>query len=136
MTQEMGLAAISGCQGSMHRWEKWSAVVDTPLPTERQLREAGWVAVKKRRYITVWSTETTPLRMTHDRVAQGAQFEVTELHVHDQRWWTIGFESFGPERTQAGSLEALITHVLGEYSSKEALTAADSMAYPEWLQSL
>lgn len=133
LTDDMGLLSGRGAVGVMQRWEKWSAVLEGELPSDTQLRNAGWVAVRKHRWAQVWSTESETPQLTEDRVGRGALFEVTQLLAEGQTWWTIGCESFGPEGTREASLRAVIDHVLGEHPLAFELGAADSKSYPEWL---
>ena len=136
MTGAFGLLSRGNTVGVVQQWEKWAAVLEGGLPSETQLRDAGWIAVRKRRWMQVWSTEHAPPQLTMGRAGRGTLFEVTELRAEGQTWWTIGFESFGPEDSREASLHTVMDHLLDRFAGTLILSAADSRSYPEWLLSL
>jgi hypothetical protein len=123
----------AGCEGVMERWQKWSEPLNEAGPDESLLQQNGWIAVSKRRWLQVWSTDTDSLHTVQSRVGMGALFELTELQIHGESWWTVGFEAFGPEGTRRISLERVMTYVLEHLPAHCRLGRADSMGYPAWL---
>ncbi|MGB0650994.1 MAG: hypothetical protein ACPG8N_10590 [Rhodothermales bacterium] len=124
---------VAGCHGTMERWQKWSSPLSESMPDDTLLAANGWIAVRKRRWLQVWSTEAADLAIVHDRAGQGALFELTELEVSFVTSWTVGFEAFGPEGTRQSSLERVMTHVLEHLPAHGQLSSSDSMGYPAWL---
>ena len=126
----------AGCQGVIERWQKWSVVQGEAGPYGDLLVQNGWVAVKKRRWMQVWSAEKEQLEIVHDRIGKGALFELTEVDVQGTIWWTVALEAFGPEGERRPALERVMTHVLEHLPSHRNLSAKDSMGYPAWLMQI
>ncbi|MDE2995614.1 MAG: hypothetical protein OXT73_02575 [Bacteroidota bacterium] len=124
---------VAGCHGTMERWQKWSASLAESMPDDALLAANGWIAVRKRRWLQIWSTEAAELAIVDGRAGQGALFELTELEVSSVTSWTVGFEAFGPEGTRQSSLERVMTHVLEHLPAHGRLASSDSMGYPAWL---
>ena len=123
----------AGCQGVIERWQKWSVLMTEAGPPEDLLTSNGWVAVKKRRWLQIWSTESAHLELVHDRAGKGALFELTLISVNGSIWWTVALEAFGPEGERRPALEKVMTHVLGHLPAHCHLTLSESMSYPAWL---
>ena len=124
---------VAGCRGVMERWQKWSVVLAEEGPGEDLLLGTGWIPIRKRRWLQVWSTEHEELLIVNERIGEGALFELTELDTPDGTWWTVGLEAFGPEGTRRPSLERVMSHVLGHLPAHRSLGEPESMGYPSWL---
>jgi hypothetical protein len=62
----------------------------------------------------------------------GCNVELTEVSVEGKnaRWWTLGFEAFGPWSAVQSNLERTLDYVV---SSAPTLSGVESLSYPEWL---
>ncbi|MDA0379081.1 MAG: hypothetical protein O3C45_06195 [Bacteroidetes bacterium] len=132
-TDDLGLVEVAGCSGVKERWQKWSAPLTEDIPPRQLLLENGWIPVRKRRWLQVWSAEKETLEVVHSRIGCGALFELTEVMVSGQPWWTVGFEAFGPEGLRRPALERVMTYVLEHLPAHRTLAQEDSMGYPAWL---
>lgn len=123
----------AGCQGIMERWQKWSVVMTEAGPDDDLLTRNGWVPVRKRRWLQVWSAEKAELEIAQNRIGKGALFELTKVEVNGTTWWTVAFEAFGPEGERRPALERVMAHVLEHLPAHGRLSEEDSMGYPAWL---
>jgi hypothetical protein len=63
---------------------------------------------------------------------RGCNLELVALTAGDDaRWWTLGFEAFGPLDTVEQSLQRTIAHVAP--IGREALAGGAELSYPDWL---
>lgn len=62
------------------------------------------------------------------------QFELTQLSVQDQAWWTLGFEALGTLDSAERNLRAAIATVAKR--RPPPLTDGTCESYPEWLRGI
>ncbi len=121
-------------------WVKWS--YDGPGIGEWMAalgREpAGWIAVQKERRLRKYSLETGapqevgPALFPH----AGCNVELTRLLVNDARWWTFGFEAYGPLQAVLGYLRSGAEQFFAGEPPPAPLDNAHSCSYPAWLSAL
>ena len=127
-----GIFGLPG-HGRLESWRKWSFPYESPyggaaLP--------GWIIVRKRRH-ACW----VPLATSHSLAPAwrpapqaGCVVELTEVHVHDQAWWSVGLEASG----SAGLLRLALRHAADLAFAQPlptgvALSLDNSRSYAQWL---
>jgi len=128
-----GILGLPG-YGRLESWRKWSFPYQPAWHDDATL--PGWITVRKRRH-TCWF----PLATCHGlapvpwRVARaGCMVELTEVHVGDQPWWSVGFEATG----SAGLLRLALQHAADLAFAQPlpagvALSLDNSRSYAQWL---
>jgi hypothetical protein len=126
----------SGC---VERWTKYAVdnVAAASLPTNVRSRveqATQRVDVRKTRWLRRLAIRGASLNeLPPDQwVNRAVGVELTRIVAREQHWWSVGFEAFPDEETVRQALAPAVTRVL-EPLRTITLTAADSMAYPEWL---
>lgn len=123
--------------GRSDSWAKWSygkegvgAWIDL-----LEQEPAGWIAVKKLRWLRKFSLEgTRPEEVdTTTFPDQGCNIELTDLRVVDDRWWTIGLEAFGDAENVRSHLYQVAVHFFATHAFPQSLDATCSFSYPVWL---
>jgi hypothetical protein len=132
-----GLAEVAGHPlGRLQYWRKWSFPCG-PL-TAGSSGQPGWAAVRKTRRITRfrpasgWFQAGTPAAAGQP----GCGVELTEIGLGGQAWWSLGFESTGPEDRLRGDLAAAVMRVFAEPLPLPAgvdIGPGNSRSYAEWL---
>ena len=122
------LGLPGGISGDLEEWQRWSL----PRPTlTRMFPRLGlprerWIEVNKQRRLT-----TIPYRGD-----AGCRVELTGLQARAQEWWTVGFESYGPDADLVPALEAAADEMFGSLDLPGTLGADGSCGYPGWLATL
>lgn len=109
-------------EGNVEKWLKWSCQERTQqslIPADI-VGERAWIGVKKKR---------------SQRQYQGISYEITQLEVKGDRWWTIAFEMAVIEANQFDNFENALNQVSKSDRGLE-LQAKMSFAYPTWLSLL
>lgn len=132
--------ATGASVGRRDAWVKWKHE-DTDVAGRLAALGGGspeWLPVAKKRWLRRFSIdptgnieETNPDATEDDR----CRAELAEVDVRGSHWWTLAFDSFG-DGNRAARLEQIARHFLKILPHGLALTERDSMAYPEWLNSL
>lgn len=136
LIDNLGLQELAGTQALVQTWQKWSvALAGESPPAADVLSQTGWVPVTKHRNMWCFEVESGEPRQVRNRVANGCEFEWTEVEVHDRRWWTLGFEAIGTPESLNTNLELVACQILGDHS-REPFSAERSMGYPAWLTSI
>ena len=134
-TELIGERSFGQIHGQLERWTKWSGIVsESHAPTAQVLDDCGWISVAKRRYMQSYEVDGPALRLTQERSENGCDFELTELQVRQQTWWTVGFEATGSEATILVNLERTVTESLLRSGIHHAHQLGRSCGYPEWLK--
>lgn len=117
---QLGILQLSAdWQGNAETWLKWSC----QDPTEQSLvpvdivGQQPWIPVQKVR---------------SQRLYEDITFELTQLTVKNDHWWSIAFEVGTPEVNQLDQFESIVSQVAKTYRGSELL-ADNSYAYPHWL---
>jgi hypothetical protein len=116
---EFGEASSTTWQGNVEKWLKW--ICDDPeqesiMPVD-VVGTKAWVAVKKRR---------------SQRLYQGISYELTQLRVNNNDWWSVAFELAQRDIDQIEHFENVVRLVSKTYPGSE-LIAENSYGYPKWL---
>ena len=130
-----GTLEIPGrARGRIQAWQKWS-IPAGPLSQDGGT-PAGWTVIRKNRRISQFGLIGTgiaagvPGRPGEPRCA----VELTQVHVRDETWWSLGFEAAGPAPVLRRTLEGAAALVFAEALPGGAeLGPDDCRSYAEWL---
>ncbi len=121
--------------GLVEGWRKWSFGVND---IGGGLGDAAWIAVRKarrlRRYCVTEAGDVIAIAGV-EIVGPGCNLELAELAIHGETWWSLAFETFGPE----ASLHAIFTRVTQHTLRGDAvphLDAEHSYGYAHWMRVL
>lgn len=129
---ELGILQCGECwEGKAEKWLKW--ICNDPdqqsMMPANVAKERAWVAVKK---------------MRSQRHYQGMTYELTQLSVKNDNWWSIALEMVIPAANRSDShntaqakhrFEAIVNQVSQTYREPK-LECDRSFAYPTWLARL
>jgi hypothetical protein len=123
------LALPGGVTGELEEWQRWSL----PRPPITRLfprlgfpKKERWIEVTKERRLT-----TIPYG---DHA--GCRVEIAGLRAADERWSTVGLESFGPDADLVPALETAADERFGSMDMPGSHGADLSCGYPGWLATL
>lgn len=120
---ELGIRRFSPLwEGKVEQWLKWSCQDPTQqsfVPAD-VVGKGPWIAVKKRR---------------RQRLYQGLSWELTELNVKNDVWWSTAFEMVAEDDRQIDIFEGIVSQV-SKTDQGLKLLAENSYAYPMWLSLL
>jgi hypothetical protein len=122
--------------GHAELWRKWSFALSAPGLQDLLVPPSAWLPVYKARRLHRFQVgDDGALSSMSPEVCpeQGCDLEVTKIRLHDQAWWTIGFEAFGAEAALQENLSLVAERILG-ITPPPDLPVDDSYAYPRWLQ--
>lgn len=120
---ELSILRLGDCwEGKIEKWLKW--VCEDPdqqsmMPGD-VAEERAWVGVKKVR---------------SQRHYQDLSFELTQLTVRNNDWWSLAFEMATQGAEQIERFERIVTEVSQTYPGPE-LPGEQSCAYPAWLSAV
>jgi hypothetical protein len=130
-----GILDVAGrARGHMEFWQKWS--FPCGQPSQGGGEAAGWRLVHKRRQLGWFSLAGEPVLARVPALGEEPRCEVelTEVRVHGEDWWSLGFEAAGPADLLRGVLETTATLVFAEaLPGGVELGMDDSRSYAEWL---
>jgi hypothetical protein len=128
-----GMLEVAGrARGRLEWWEKWSFPSDPPSQGGADF--PGWRPVRKliRRFPTA-SGQTAAGTRGLDGEPR-CQVELTEIHIGDQAWWSLGFEATGPDSLLCAELEAAAALVFAQPLPGGLELAIDHcQSYAQWL---
>lgn len=117
---ELGIVRFGdSCEGKVEKWLKWSCKDQSQqsiVPVD-VVGKGPWIAVNKKR---------------SQRLYKGVAYELTQLRVKDDDWWSIAFEMAGEKAKQIDSFKGIVSAVSQTYQGSQLL-ANHSYAYPSWL---
>lgn len=120
---ELGILRLADCgEGKVEKWLKWVCQdpdYESMLPAD-VAQERAWVGVKKVRSQCRY---------------QGITFELTQLTVRNNDWWSLAFEMATLGDNEIESFESIVTKVSQTYPGPE-LQCGQSFAYPAWLSAV
>jgi hypothetical protein len=133
---EVRAALPAPFSGRVQIWAKWTsrAITIDHLPR---------TVVRKTRWLRKYDTSSSAVRElevdTDEQLRDsaplpehGCNLEVVALTLDDDaRWWTFGFEAFGPLDSVERSLHRTISHV--PPIGRELLAGGLELSYPDWL---
>lgn len=125
-------------RGRLESWRKWSFPYDAAPPSDSSSPGVsdGWVVVSKRRR-GIWfplATGQNPAPVPKPVAQTGCAVELTEVDVHGEPWWTMGFEATG----SAGLLHSALEHAADQIFAQPLPPGVDfslgnSRSYTQWL---
>ncbi len=122
-------------RGLVEGWRKWSFGVDD---LGSGLGDTSWIAVRKarrlRRYLVTDAGDVIAITGV-EITAPGCNVELAELAIHDETWWSLAFETFGPEATLHATFTHVVRHVL-RGNAVPSLDAGHSFGYAQWMSNL
>jgi hypothetical protein len=131
-----GVLEVAGrARGRMEAWQKWSFPFG--LLSQVSGNPAGWRPVSKRRRISRFSLASGRIlaRAPGPGKEPRCEAELTEVRMHGEAWWTLGFEATGPADLLRSELEATAALVFAEALPGGAAPGPDdSRSYAEWLR--
>lgn len=120
--------------GLMESWQKWSIPCRPPRRGSRA--PAGWQPVRKNRRVSRFSLANDSCRVAFPGLGEepGCAVEITEIHLRDEVWWTLGFEATGPAGDLRRELEATAGVVFADAPPGGVeFGTENSRSYAEWL---
>jgi hypothetical protein len=128
-----GILGLPG-HGRLESWRKWSFPYQpswdggTTLP--------GWIIVRKRRH-ACWFPLATSHRLApvpRPALQAGCTVELTEVHVHDQLWWSLGLEATGSADLLRPALQHAADLAFAQpLPTGVTLSLDNSRSYAQWL---
>lgn len=124
-------------EGNIEKWKKWRC--SDSSQESFSLQQIGdnpvWVKVGKVRYSQLYQViKKKPQAVSSDMdVDNGCSFELTNVEVNGNKWWTIGLEAFGEDSNLKDNLQATADFIFGSYDIFP-LQADDSYGYPSLLE--
>jgi hypothetical protein len=131
--------------GSVERWWKIGADLSQIPENDKLLFDtrSGWIAVGKERKLKIYRSEDFVSESTKDNpedghmpsdneLELGCTFEIANIHLMGQEWWSLAFEAYG-ESGAAYRLLLNVIKLLSETQETPALSASESFSYPHWL---
>lgn len=134
---DRGMQSLSAqVVGHVETWIKWSFAIDEQQSGNlEQVPDGEWVTVQKSRQQRLYhvdAAQTIRAIASSVQVEQGCYLELAEISIHDQPWFSLGFEAFGqPDRTVRNL--ALVSHYLTTSPNFPPFQAENSLSYPAWL---
>jgi len=126
-----------GIVGRADAWIKFSLASPLVPKLETAIVSTGLslVQVNKRRWLQRYSTDTGQPKLiaASDRPQEGCLCELTALEVGDRKFWTLGFEAFGPAEHVDEILTATASFVFAPEDCPSPLECRMSFPYPGWL---
>lgn len=132
-----------GVGGKIDHWVKWSTHGEALGPAAVLFKQKSrWVSVGKGRYLRKLNLESArpeeiayPLLPSTTLPKIGCNFELTEIQSEGEKWFSLGFEAFGPRPQTPHALSAAVTFFLQTMGLPPdcELVSGASMSYPFWL---
>ena len=130
-----GILEVPGrARGRLEAWQKWSFPFSPLRPGSGD--PAGWTPVRKRRRISRFPLASGPIAAHAPGLGPQPQckVELTEIRVHGQHWWTLGFEATGPASLLRSELQAAAALVFAQALPGGVEPGPDeSRSYAQWL---
>lgn len=124
--------------GLVEGWRKWSFGVSDLGSGLGDLTgpRPAWIAIRKarrlRRYGVTDAGEIIAIAGA-EIAPQGCNIELAEITLHGKTWWSLAFETFGPEATLHATFTRVVQHVL-RGNTVPHLDADHSYGYAHWMQ--
>ncbi len=133
------IAFLNGQTGRLEYWSKSgfsTELTNSQIFDLLQTENKAWIAVTKERYLRKY--EVVDGKEVHaippeKNCLDGCRVELTKLTVHQQIWWTLGFETFGENEEALVNNLKLSANVFFTQTGWEGFEEKDSSAYPKWL---
>lgn len=124
-------------QGRIEHWQKWSfdvAGAEGEMETIKQM-PGRWIKVGKNRWKQFFRREQGKLLQVPPGIqaVDGCQLELALITCNSQDWWTVSFESIGPDEALMPNLTKTVGHVFKDQEIGPYLDLEGSYGYPQWL---
>ncbi len=140
-TEQYGVQQLhERVHGLVEGWRKWSFGINDFGSGLGDLTGSRppWIAVHKarrlRRYVVTDGGEVIAIAGM-EVVPQGCNIELAELTLQGEKWWSLAFETFGPEERLHATFVCVVGHTLCGKAVPN-LDAAHSHGYAQWLSNL
>lgn len=121
--------------GVLERWRKWSFALDKEGDADLS-EQAWWQAVEKSRLMKKFQRDEQGRIVPADGYPDaGCQVELATLETEGAVWWSLCFESFGPEGQLRDLLIETAAHVFSK-GTPPTLDLPHSYGYAAWLLSM
>ncbi len=129
-----GIRTFHEMSGHLESWKKWTLeFAPGEFPEEQTLAQSGWLAVKKQRFLQHFAVADERVIEIDHRPSDGCEFEMTELTVQQQHWWTVAFEAVGPVDRLPTNLFHVAGHILQRGGRRLPFGSESSFGYAHWL---
>jgi hypothetical protein len=132
----------NAASGRLEHWTKWTFPIDSTggssPGSEPRPDDAAWVAVHKvrRRRSFQVADNLVVERALREASSPGCSFEVSDVTLGEESWWTLAFEAVGSAPTVDRDLRSTAAHVFSEpLPDGLSLDRRRSMSYVRWLRS-
>ena len=122
--------------GRVELWVKWSLEAPSRDLFGAAISDAQTVRVSKDRRLIKYSADVGSVRKVEgERPDAGCKVQLTYLGVQGRKWWSLGFEAFGPEEQIQGILLSTANLFFEEHDLASLLKATEQKSYPAWIAS-
>ncbi|MBN2390805.1 MAG: hypothetical protein JXR84_08780 [Anaerolineae bacterium] len=124
--------------GVVEGWRKWSFGVNDTGSGLGNLAGSrpSWISIRKtrrlRRYFVNEDGSVVAVGAAEITVP-GCNIELAEVAIHGERWWSLAFETFGPEDALHATLTRVAQHIL-RGDAVPHLDAEHTYSYAHWLK--
>jgi hypothetical protein len=136
------LHLANAVSGRLEHWTKWTFPINStgvPSPGSELLPDdAAWVAVHKvrRRRSFMVADDLVVERALCEASSPGCSFEVSDVTLGEESWWTLAIEAVGSAPIVDRDLRSTAAHVFsGPLPDGLSLDRRRSMSYVRWLRS-
>lgn len=125
-------------EGNAEKWGKWMCSDSTgeSFQPAMVLGNSVWVNVQKVRrlqHYQILPNASVQAVSDNGSVDNGCSVEITQLLIQQQTGWSVALEAFGESTHLLKNLELTASCVFNNYRELK-LVAANSYAYPHWLE--
>ncbi|MFQ5433322.1 MAG: hypothetical protein ACE5FD_00440 [Anaerolineae bacterium] len=125
--------------GMIEQWHKWSFLLSEQNSLTESINTSQWIAVEKLRHLQSFQSNQDKKRQTRFSglpMDFDCWIELTNLNVQNEKWWTLGLESYGDDETAVNTKLIPAVAWLGSFVNPPQLDAQASFGYPHWLLSI
>jgi hypothetical protein len=120
-------------RGRMESWQKWSFPCG-PLG-QGDVPTAGWTPVHKRISWIALANGQIQFPLPGPGGGPASKLELTQIHMRDEPWWTLGIEVKGPSGLRRRELEVTVALMVTQALPDDIELGTDhSTSYAQWLR--
>ena len=132
-----GLRTFSPWEGLMEKYKKWSLKFeDENHPSVHEMTSVNWVPVQKHRRLQRFEVSGNRTHPSRTKPHNGCEFEMTELKIGVDSYWTVGFEAVGQSDALESNLQTVASEITGRGGLLAEFTAKNSFGYAQWLSKI